>query len=103
MYFCLILLLFFRDPKISHLLLQAQYPVLGVDSYMPVIDVFSGIIKGNLRVLLAMGLSVQIVSLQHMRDEELGSVSHLPRPSHLLDHQPHKEQHFISYSFFFRL
>nr|XP_046150200.1 C2 domain-containing protein 3 isoform X1 [Oncorhynchus gorbuscha] len=80
----------FRDPKISHLLLQAQYPVLGVDSYMPVIDVFSGIIKGNLRVLLAMGLSVQIVSLQHMRDEELGSVSHLPRPAHLLDHQPHK-------------
>uniref|UniRef100_A0A4W5LSQ4 C2 domain containing 3 centriole elongation regulator n=1 Tax=Hucho hucho TaxID=62062 RepID=A0A4W5LSQ4_9TELE len=82
----------FRDPKISQLLLQAQYPVLGVDSYMPVIDVFSGIIKGNLRVLLAMGLSVQIVSLQRMRDEELGSVSHLPRPAHLLDHQPPKEQ-----------
>ncbi|KAK6296719.1 hypothetical protein J4Q44_G00328610 [Coregonus suidteri] len=82
----------FRDPKISHLLLQAQYPVLGVDSYMPVIDVFSGIIKGNLRVLLAMGLSGQIVSLQRMREEELASVSHLPRPAHLLDHQPHKEQ-----------
>ncbi|CAB1347917.1 unnamed protein product, partial [Coregonus sp. 'balchen'] len=82
----------FRDPKISHLLLQAQYPVLGVDSYMPVIDVFSGIIKGNLRVLLAMGLSGQIVSLQCMREEELASVSHLPRPAHLLDHQPHKEQ-----------
>ncbi|KAL0973183.1 hypothetical protein UPYG_G00200030 [Umbra pygmaea] len=82
----------FRDPKISHLLLQAQYPVLAVDSYMPVIDVFSGIIKGNLRVLLAMGLSEQLVALQRIRDGELGSVSHLPRPVHLLDHQPHKEQ-----------
>ncbi|KAJ7995602.1 hypothetical protein DPEC_G00246290 [Dallia pectoralis] len=82
----------FREPKISQLLLQAQYPVLGVDGYMPVIDVFSGIIKGNLRVLLAMGLSEQIVSLQRMRDEELGSVSHLPRPVHLLDICPNKEQ-----------
>ncbi|XP_012990334.3 C2 domain-containing protein 3 isoform X2 [Esox lucius] len=81
----------FRDPKISQLLLQAQYPVLGVDSYMPVTDVFSGIIKGNLRVLLAMGQSEQIVALQRMRDEELGSVPRLPRPGHLLDLHPNKE------------
>ncbi|KAM9318099.1 C2 domain-containing protein 3 isoform 3-T3 [Pholidichthys leucotaenia] len=81
----------FRDPKIAHLLLQAQYPVLGVDCYMPVIDVFSGSSKGNLRVILAMGRSEQIVSLQRSRDEEYDSSSHLVRPVHLLDHQPHSQ------------
>ncbi|XP_062275677.1 C2 domain-containing protein 3 isoform X3 [Scomber scombrus] len=79
----------FRDPKIAHLLLQAQYPVLGVDCYMPVIDVFSGSCKGNLRVVLAMGRSEQIIALQRTRDEEYDSLSHLVRPVHLLDHQPH--------------
>uniref|UniRef100_UPI003AACA4FA C2 domain-containing protein 3 n=1 Tax=Centroberyx gerrardi TaxID=166262 RepID=UPI003AACA4FA len=81
----------FRDPKITHLLLQAQYPVLGVDCYMPVIDVFSGSCKGNLRVVLAMGQSEQILALQRTRDEECGSASHLLRPVHLLDHQPHSQ------------
>uniref|UniRef100_A0A3Q3CPZ9 C2 domain containing 3 centriole elongation regulator n=1 Tax=Haplochromis burtoni TaxID=8153 RepID=A0A3Q3CPZ9_HAPBU len=81
----------FRDPKITHLLLQAQYPVLGVDCYMPVIDVFSGSCKGNLRVVLAMGQSEQIVSLQRTRDEEYDSLPHLVRPVHLLDHHPHSQ------------
>lgn len=80
-----------RDPKISHLLLQAQYPVLGVDCYMPVIDVFSGSCRGNLRVVLAMGRSEQIASLQRTRDEESDSVSHFVRPVHLLDHQPQSQ------------
>ncbi|XP_050921333.1 LOW QUALITY PROTEIN: C2 domain-containing protein 3 [Lates calcarifer] len=81
----------FRDPKIAHLLLQAQYPVLGVDCYMPVIDVFSGSCKGNLRVVLAMGGSEQIVALQRTRDEEYDCLSHLVKPVHLLDHQPHSQ------------
>uniref|UniRef100_A0A8C4IFG0 C2 domain containing 3 centriole elongation regulator n=1 Tax=Dicentrarchus labrax TaxID=13489 RepID=A0A8C4IFG0_DICLA len=81
----------FRDPNITHLLLQAQYPVLGVDCYMPVIDVFSGSCKGNLRVVLAMGRSEQIVALQRTRDEEYDSLSHLVRPVHLLDHQPRSQ------------
>ncbi|XP_070685639.1 C2 domain-containing protein 3 [Pempheris klunzingeri] len=81
----------FRDPKIAHLLLQAQYPVLGVDCYMPVIDVFSGSCKGNLRVVLALGQSEQIVALQRTRDEEYDSLSHPIRPVHLLDHQPHSQ------------
>uniref|UniRef100_A0A8C9XWC2 C2 domain containing 3 centriole elongation regulator n=1 Tax=Sander lucioperca TaxID=283035 RepID=A0A8C9XWC2_SANLU len=67
----------FRDPKIAHLLLQAQYPVLGVDCYMPVIDVFSGSCKGHLRVVLAMGQSEQIVALQRTRDEEYDLVKSL--------------------------
>lgn len=77
----------FRDPKISQLLLQAQYPVLGVDCYMPVIDVFSGSCRGSLRVLLAIGRSEQIVSLQRTRDEEYHVLSPLVRPVHMLDHQ----------------
>ncbi|XP_037324188.2 C2 domain-containing protein 3 isoform X1 [Pungitius pungitius] len=81
----------FRDPKITHLLLQAQYPVLGVDCYMPVVDVFSGSCNGHLRVVLAMGRSEQIVSLQRTRDEDYDCLPHLLRPVHLLDHQPHSK------------
>uniref|UniRef100_A0A1A8J5Z0 C2 calcium-dependent domain containing 3 n=2 Tax=Nothobranchius kuhntae TaxID=321403 RepID=A0A1A8J5Z0_NOTKU len=77
----------FRDPKITQLLLQAHYPVLGVDGYVPVIDVFSGSCRGNLRVVLAMGRSEQIVALQRARDEEFDSSPHLVRPVHMLDQQ----------------
>lgn len=58
---------------------------------MPVIDVFSGSCKGNLRVVLAMGRSEQIFAFQRTRDEEYDSLSHLVRPVHLLDHQPHSQ------------
>ncbi|MBN3277302.1 C2CD3 protein, partial [Polyodon spathula] len=78
----------FRDPKISHLLLQAQYPVVGVDSYMPVIDVFTGSIQGRLRVLLAMGSGEQILSLQRLKSEEGTSAPSVQRPTHFLDQMP---------------
>ncbi|XP_051521730.1 C2 domain-containing protein 3-like isoform X2 [Myxocyprinus asiaticus] len=81
----------FRDPKISKLLLQSQYPVVGVDSYMPVNDVFTGSTSGNLSVCLAMGLAQQITALQRMRDE-LTRVTPLPRPVHMLDHRTHTEK-----------
>uniref|UniRef100_A0A8C2JS16 C2 domain containing 3 centriole elongation regulator n=1 Tax=Cyprinus carpio TaxID=7962 RepID=A0A8C2JS16_CYPCA len=81
----------FRDPKITELLLQSQYPVVGVDSFMPVVDVFSGSTRGHLRVCLAMGLAQQITALQRMRDDELTHVSPHPRPAHMLDHRPHVE------------
>lgn len=77
-----------RDAKVAHLLLQAQYPVLGVDGYMPVVDVFSGRCEGNLRVVLAMGRWEQIVALQRTRAEECDSATHLTRPVHLLDVPP---------------
>ncbi|NWZ27187.1 C2CD3 protein, partial [Asarcornis scutulata] len=75
----------FKDPKISHLLLQAQYPVVAVDSYMPVIDVFTGSKSGSLRVILAMGSADQIVALQRLKNEE-GMVPPITRrPAHSLD------------------
>lgn len=77
-----------RDPKICQLLLQAQYPVVAVDSYMPIVDIFSGRTRGSLRVFLSMGTSQQITALQRMRVEEPSSVSQLSRPVHLLEHRP---------------
>ncbi|XP_021561712.1 C2 domain-containing protein 3 isoform X2 [Carlito syrichta] len=75
----------FKDPKISRLLLDAQYPVIAVDSYMPVIDVFSGHQNGSLRVFLAMGSSDQIMTLQRLKNEEETLPPFSPRPSHFLD------------------
>ncbi|XP_051636270.1 C2 domain-containing protein 3 isoform X12 [Manacus candei] len=80
----------FKDPKISHLLLQAQYPVVAVDSYMPVVDVFTGSTSGSLRVILAMGSADQIMALQRLKNGE-GVVPSVPqRPSHSLDPPPTK-------------
>uniref|UniRef100_A0A8C4UY56 C2 domain containing 3 centriole elongation regulator n=1 Tax=Falco tinnunculus TaxID=100819 RepID=A0A8C4UY56_FALTI len=80
----------FKDPKISHLLLQAQYPVVAVDSYMPVIDVFTGSRSGSLRVVLAMGSADQIVALQRLKNEEGMVPPVTQRPSHSLDPPPTK-------------
>ncbi|XP_025967239.2 C2 domain-containing protein 3 isoform X2 [Dromaius novaehollandiae] len=78
----------FKDPKICRLLLQAQYPVVAVDSYMPVIDVFTGSKSGSLRVILAMGSADQIVALQRLKNEE-GMVPPITqRPAHSLDPPP---------------
>ncbi|XP_037696549.1 C2 domain-containing protein 3 isoform X2 [Choloepus didactylus] len=75
----------FKDPKISRLLLDGQYPVVAVDSYMPVIDVFSGRQTGSLRVFLAMGSSVQIIAVQKLKNEEGMLSPFSPRPAQFLD------------------
>ncbi|XP_070329363.1 C2 domain-containing protein 3 isoform X4 [Odocoileus virginianus] len=75
----------FKDPKVSRLLLDARYPVVAVDSYMPVIDVFSGHQNGSLRVFLAMGSSDQIIALQRLKNEEGTVTPFNPRPAHFLD------------------
>ncbi|XP_014811606.1 PREDICTED: C2 domain-containing protein 3-like, partial [Calidris pugnax] len=80
----------FKDPKISHLLLQAQYPVVAVDSFMPVVDVFTGSRSGNLRVILAMGSADQIVALQRLKNEEGMAPPITQRPFHSLDPPPAK-------------
>lgn len=89
-HFCLILFVFSRDPKISHLLLRAQYPVVAVDNYMPVIDVFTGNTSGSLRVILAMGSADQIVTLQRLKSEEGMVPPVTKRPLHSLDPPPTK-------------
>uniref|UniRef100_A0A8U7MLZ7 C2 domain containing 3 centriole elongation regulator n=1 Tax=Corvus moneduloides TaxID=1196302 RepID=A0A8U7MLZ7_CORMO len=80
----------FKDPKISHLLLQAQYPVVAVDGHMPVVDVFTGSTSGRLRVILAMGSADQVVALQRLKTEEGMVPPVTQRPPHSLDHPPVK-------------
>ncbi|XP_053312118.1 C2 domain-containing protein 3 [Spea bombifrons] len=75
----------FSDPKISRLLLQAQYPVVAVDSLVAVTDVFGGGERGKLKVLLAMGSGDQVVALQRLKHEEGASPAQVPRPAHFLD------------------
>ncbi|XP_045149043.1 C2 domain-containing protein 3 isoform X2 [Echinops telfairi] len=78
----------FKDPQISRLLLEAQYPVVAVDNYMPVMDVFSGHQNGSLRVFLAMGSSDQITALQRLKNDEGILPPFGPRPPHFLDQPP---------------
>ncbi|XP_038617671.1 C2 domain-containing protein 3 [Tachyglossus aculeatus] len=78
----------FRDPKISRLLLKAQYPVVAIDSYVPVIDIFTGHQNGSLRVLLAMGSAEQVMALQRLKNEEETLPSDPQRPAHCLDRPP---------------
>ncbi|XP_042312473.1 C2 domain-containing protein 3 isoform X2 [Sceloporus undulatus] len=75
----------FKDPKISSLLLQAQYPVLAVDGPMPLVDVFSGKKNGSLKVILAMGSADQIAALQRLKNEEGMEPPVVLRPPHSLD------------------
>ncbi|XP_053162073.1 C2 domain-containing protein 3 isoform X3 [Hemicordylus capensis] len=75
----------FKDPKISHLLLQAQYPVIAVDGSVPVVDVFTGNQSGSLKVILAMGSAEQVVALQRLKREEGAMPPILLRPGHTLD------------------
>uniref|UniRef100_A0A8D0BHR2 C2 domain containing 3 centriole elongation regulator n=1 Tax=Salvator merianae TaxID=96440 RepID=A0A8D0BHR2_SALMN len=75
----------FKDPRISTLLLQAQYPVLAVDGFMPVVDVFTGNKNGCLKVVLAMGSADQIVALQRLRKDDEVAPAIILRPPHSLD------------------
>ncbi|XP_016160650.1 PREDICTED: C2 domain-containing protein 3 isoform X2 [Ficedula albicollis] len=78
----------FKDPRVSQLLLQAQYPVVAVDGHVPVVDVFTGSTSGSLRVILAMGSAEQIVALQRLKTEEGMVPPATQRPPHSLDHPP---------------
>ncbi|XP_063807058.1 C2 domain-containing protein 3 [Pseudophryne corroboree] len=74
----------FSDRKVCRLLLQAQYPVVAVDSFVPITDMLSGDERGRLKVLLAMGSGDQVMALQRLQSE-VGSSVQPPRPAHFLD------------------
>ncbi|KAM4045543.1 C2 domain-containing protein 3 [Anomaloglossus baeobatrachus] len=75
----------FSDSKICRLLLQAQYPVVVVDSFVPIVDMLSSSERGRLKVLLAIGSGDQVVALQRLKNEEVTSATQIPRPAHFLD------------------
>ncbi|XP_076832510.1 C2 domain-containing protein 3-like isoform X2 [Brachyhypopomus gauderio] len=82
----------FRDPAVSQLLFQARYPVVAVDSYVPVVDIFTGAVRGSLRVCLAMGVAQQITAFQRERNEEGGPGPRPARPAHQLDQRPAEDR-----------
>jgi C2 domain-containing protein 3 len=56
----------YKDKQISRVLLRAQYPVISIDSWLPIIDPFTSTKKssGEIQILLAMGTSDQITAVQ---------------------------------------
>jgi C2 domain-containing protein 3 len=56
----------FKDKQISRVLLRAQFPVISTDSWLSIIDPFTSTNKssGEIQVLLAMGTSDQITTVQ---------------------------------------
>ena len=68
----------FKDKEISRVLLRGKYPVVSIDSWLPIIDPFTNTNKslGEVEVLLAMGTSDQITALQSAHTgEDLISLS----------------------------
>ncbi|CAF3575312.1 unnamed protein product [Rotaria sordida] len=65
----------FKDKQISQVFLRAQYPVICIDSWLPIIDPFTSTNKshGEIQVLLAMGTSDQITAIKiaHAKNESL--------------------------------
>lgn len=43
-----------------------QYPVMAIDNYMPIVDPFSGLHFGQLKVVLAMGSEAQVKVFPHL-------------------------------------
>ncbi|KAK3784713.1 hypothetical protein RRG08_032166 [Elysia crispata] len=54
----------FRNKKIARALLNSEYPVVAIDNFMPIVDPFSGLHVGQLKVLLAMGSEMQVANLK---------------------------------------
>nr|KAI8756892.1 C2 domain-containing protein 3-like [Biomphalaria glabrata] len=76
----------FRERKIANALLKSEYPVMAIDNYMPIVDPFSGLHFGQLKVVLAMGSEAQITTLQRLVIPS--SVQSVPqRPSLYLERQ----------------
>ncbi|CAF0774338.1 unnamed protein product [Adineta ricciae] len=84
----------FKDKQISRVLLRAQYPVLSVDSWLPIIDPFNNASAGEIQVLLAMGTPDQISAVQvaHADTESYSSAKNQnalnsdPSASSLIEH-----------------
>ena len=57
----------YRDRRICASLLRSQYPVSSVDGDVGVVNPFTGVQNGRLRVLLAMGSHEQITGLHRTR------------------------------------
>ncbi|CAL1526799.1 unnamed protein product, partial [Lymnaea stagnalis] len=77
----------FRERKIANALLKSEYPVLAIDNYMPIVDPFSGLHFGQLKVVLAMGSEPQIATLQRLALDFSGTETVPQKPSAYLERQ----------------
>ncbi|XP_038063110.1 C2 domain-containing protein 3-like [Patiria miniata] len=75
----------FRDERIASTLLKSQYPVVAVDNYVNIVDPFTGVQYGQLKVLLALGSSEQISALQRLKCDKDALDTRPSRPGHYLE------------------
>jgi len=73
------------NTKLHAINLCLQYPVIAVENYLPVVDVFSGSQYGQINVLLAMGSAEQVAHLVRMKTEGIPASSGPQRPQHFLE------------------
>uniref|UniRef100_F7AQD6 C2 domain-containing protein n=1 Tax=Ciona intestinalis TaxID=7719 RepID=F7AQD6_CIOIN len=73
-----------KDPEIARAVLTSHYPLISMDGFTPIVDVFTGHERGKLKVLLALGTQDQICSLRKSKEQE-SSVPVPPDPHHLDD------------------
>lgn len=81
----------FRDKRISAALLKSQNPVIAVENYLPIVNVFTGSHYGYLNVLLALGSADQVSHLVRLKTEGTIGVTVAERPKHYLER--HDLQH----------
>ncbi|XP_071951617.1 C2 domain-containing protein 3-like [Antedon mediterranea] len=75
----------YRDPRISTAMLKSKFPVVAVDSSLPVVDPFTGVKYGQLKVLLSLGSQGQISELQRVKLDKESNVPLPDRPDHFLE------------------
>ena len=46
--------------------LKSEYPLVSVDGFQPIVDVFTGHERGQLKLLLALGTQVQVRRCLHL-------------------------------------
>ncbi|XP_076810068.1 C2 domain-containing protein 3-like isoform X2 [Clavelina lepadiformis] len=57
-----------KDPEIARAVLASQYPLISVDGFQPIVDLFTGQERGKIQVLLALGSQAQINSLRKVKE-----------------------------------
>ncbi|XP_059149560.1 C2 domain-containing protein 3-like [Physella acuta] len=77
----------FRERKIANALLKSEYPVMALDNYMPIVDPFSGLHFGQLKVVLAMGSEPQVATLQRLVIDSSGMDQVPQKPLAYLERQ----------------
>ena len=77
----------YRDRRVAASLLRSQMPVVSVDSFMPIVNPFTGQQYGSLKVVLALGSVEQVNYLDHLQNTNYAVTAVPERPRHFLERQ----------------